>query len=450
MSTPDPAHRIETLIGEWRDQLRRQSVHAADVATLEARLRDQFAHWRDAGLDEDEALQIALGRVADVDRRALGFARRHADRHWSRRAARDDQPGRWTRREGRVAFGLAVLAALLIKLPDLLGLGMEQHEGFYFRNLALFVLPSVAGYLLWQRGVRVSPLPWLAALLVAALAANLHAPMHGDLEALIALHLPIALWLGVGIAHAGGRWRDADARMDFARFSGELFIHYVLMALGGMVLTALMMALFFAIHVDMAPFFARWLLPCGATGALVIATWLADGRRDAVGQVVAMLARLFTPLFALLLLGFLATMAVSGRALDFQRELLIALDLLLVVVTSLVLYVVAARDPSRPAGLFDALQLTLVLAALLVDALALWSIATRISEFGFTPNRVAALGENLLLFANLAGSALLYLGFLRGRVAFARLARWQTVFLPLYAGWAAIVVLAFPLLFGAR
>jgi hypothetical protein len=113
------------------------------------------------------------------------------------------------------------------------------------------------------------------------------------------------------------------------------------------------------------------------------------------------------------------------------------------------LYSISARDPSRPAGAFDVLQIVLVVSALLVDALALTVIVARISEFGFTPNRVAALGENLILLVNLAWSAVLYLRFLRGGVAFSELERWQTGFLPVYAVWAAFVVAVFPLVFGA-
>ena len=67
-------------------------------------------------------------------------------------------------------------------------------------------------------------------------------------EALTALHLPIALWLMVGIAYAGGRWSQVAGRMDFVRFSGELFIYYVLIALGGGVLTAFMAMIFEAIN----------------------------------------------------------------------------------------------------------------------------------------------------------------------------------------------------------
>jgi hypothetical protein len=119
-----------------------------------------------------------------------------------------------------------------------------------------------------------------------------------------------------------------------------------------------------------------------------------------------------------------------------------------VVVLGLLLYSVSARDPRSPPGVFDALQVVLLVSALLTDAVALWAIAARITELGFTPNRVAALGENAILLVNLAWSAVLYVRFLRGRGAFTDLERWQTSYVPVYAVWAAIVVIVFPPLFG--
>ena len=88
------------------------------------------------------------------------------------------------------------------------------------------------------------------------------------------------------------------------------------------------------------------------------------------------------------------------------------------------------------------------LVAALSLATALWAIAARITEFGFTPNRVAALGENVILLVNLTWSAVLYIRFLRGREEFSTLERWQTGYLPIYAAWAAIVVIVFPPVFG--
>ena len=131
-----------------------------------------------------------------------------------------------------------------------------------------------------------------------------------------------------------------------------------------------------------------------------------------------------------------------------DRNVLIAFDLLLAVVLGLLLYSISARDPRSPRGAFDVVQVVLVISALLADAVTLWAIAARITEFGFSPNRVAALGENVILLVNLAWSAVLYLRFLRGRGSFSDLEQWQTDYLPVYATWAAIVVIGFPPVFG--
>ena len=133
-----------------------------------------------------------------------------------------------------------------------------------------------------------------------------------------------------------------------------------------------------------------------------------------------------------------------------KREVLIGFDLLLAVVVGLVLYAASARDPQAPPDFFDGLQLLLVVSALVVDGVALAAIAARLSEFGFTPNRVAALGENLILLVNLAWSAWLYACFLRHRGSFADLERWQIAYLPVYSVWAALVVVMFPPVFGYR
>jgi hypothetical protein len=291
---------------------------------------------------------------------------------------------------------------------------------------------------------------WLAAaFVVAAVLANIYPfAAEGNTEVLTALHLPIALWLVVGVAYAGGRWSEVSGRMDFVRFSGELFIYFVLIGLGGGVLMGFMALIFQAIGIDIEPFFESWLLPCGAAGAVLVASWLVEAKQSVIENMAPVLTRLFTPLFAAVLVTFLATMLFTGRALSMDRDLLIGFDLLLVVVLGLLLYSVSARDPHAPRGPFDFVQVVLLASALLADAIALGAIAARITEFGFTPNRVAALGMNVILLVNLAWSMVLYIRFLRGRGAFAKLERWQTDYLPVYAGWAAFVVIVFPPLFG--
>ena len=463
MSSMDPQERLEEQIERWRRYLsRRQAIHAVDVAELEDHLREQIEALTEAGLATDEAFLIAVKRMGDLDSLSREFAREHSDRLWKQLVTAPAGEGERRgagRREAMVAFGLTVAAALAIKVPALFGLRLGEDAGFYLRNLALFVLPLLTVYFAWKRRLDTRTLLWLAGgFVLAAVFANVYpfAPQDptsgthdpGYTESLTALHLPIALWLLVGIAYAGSRWSEVAGRMDFIRFSGELFIYYVLIALGGGVLTAFMAMTFQAIGVDIEPFFESWLLPCGAAGAVIVASWLVEAKQSVIENMAPVLTRLFTPLFAIALLTFLGALLWTGQGIDIEREVLIVFDLLLLVVLGLLLYSVSARDPRASPGAFDAVQVVLVVSALLADVFALWAIAARISEFGFTPNRVAGLGVNVILLVNLAWSAVLYIQFLRGRGSFASLERWQTRYLPVYAAWAAIVVVAFPPLFG--
>jgi hypothetical protein len=447
---------LEAQIDQWRSYLRgRQAIRSVDVAELEDHLREQVAVLVEAGLAPDEAFLVAVKRMGDLDALSREFAREHADRLWKQLVvvpSDSGEPRARARTDTIVAFCLAVAAAVAIKVPALFGLQVEQDSGFYARNLSLFVLPFLTGYFAWKRRLDPGTIRWLAAAFVAAgVFANVYPfTPQGFTEALTALHLPIALWLVVGVAYAGGRWAQVSGRMDFIRFSGELFIYLVLIALGGAVLAAFMAMIFRAIGVDVEPFFESWLLPCGAVGAVMVGSWLVEAKQSVIENMAPVLARLFTPLFAAVLVTFLGTLVWTGRGVDIERNVLIAFDLLLVVVLGLLLYSISARDPRSPPGAFDVLQVVLVISALLADAVALWAIAARISDFGFSPNRIAALGENVILLVNLSWAAVLYIRFLRRRGSFAALERWQTDYLPVFAAWAAFVVIVFPPVFGYR
>ncbi len=455
MATDERTDALEDQISQWRTYVsRRQAIQPVDVAELEDHLREQVAALRDAGLDDDEAFLVAVKRMGDLDALSREFAREHSDRLWKQLVlvpGDSAQSRREARTEAIVAFGLAVLAAVLIKVPALFGIQIGDDSGFYALNVSLLVLPLVTGYFAWKRRLDARTIGWLGgAFVVAAVFANVY-PFEpgGSTQTLTALHLPIALWVGVvGVAYAARRWRAADGRMDFIRFSGELFIYYVLIALGGGVLMALTAMIFQAIGIDIEPIFESWILPCGAVGAVVVASWLVEAKQSVVENMAPVLTRLFTPLFAAVLVMFVGTVAWTGRAVDVQREVLIAFDLLLVIVLALVLYTISARDPDAPPGAFDVLQVVLIVSALAADAVALWAMATRISELGLTPNRVAALGMNLILLVNLGWSLVLYVRYLRRRGSFDAIERWQTSYVPVYVVWAAFVVIAFPPLFG--
>jgi Domain of unknown function (DUF4153) len=451
---------LEDQIEVWRGHLRRsRAITGSDAEELEDHLREQIASLSGGGLSDDEAFLVAVKRMGAVDALTREFAREHSDRLWKQLVLTGDRgngAAEWSALGGSrkmwVALALAVAAGVAIKLPALFGKDFDGDEAFYMLNASFFTLPFIAAYFAWERPLARSSRLWLTAVFaVAAIVVNLfpYAPSPGaHTQILTALHLPITLWLMVGAAYVGGRWRGSDRRMDFVRFTGELLIYYVLIGLGGGVLIGLTFNLFQAIGIDVEPQVQRWIMPCGVVGATVIATWLVEAKQSVIENMAPVLTRIFAPLFALMLVAFLVTMAWTGQGIDVEREVLIAFDLLLVVVFGLLLYSISARDSESPPGPLDWIHLTLVGTALVVDVLALWAIGTRISDFGFTPNRVAALGENVVLLINLAGSAVLYARFLRGGVTFSRLYHWQTTYLYVLAAWAAVVAFLFPPLFG--
>ena len=449
---------LEEQITLWREYLRHQpAIHASDVAELEDHLRGQVQTLTDSGLEPDEAFLVAVKRMGSLNALSREFAREHSERLWKQLVSNPDagdESGKPARTEWFVVLGLALAAALAIKLPGLFGVHLGGgNEPFYARNISLFVLPLLTGYFAWKRGLNAATCASLAVVFVAAaLFANVYPfeTPRSDTQALTALHLPIALWFVVGLAYVGGRWFTSGGRMDFVRFSGELFIYYVLIALGGGVLTAFTLMMFSAIGIKAQWLAQGWLIPCGAMGAVIVGSWLVEAKKSVIENMAPVLTRLFTPLLTAVLLVFLATMLWTGSPIDVQRAILISFDLLLVLVVGLVLYAASARDPQAPPDFFDWLQLLLVASALAVDAVALSAVASRISEFGFTPNRVAAVGENLILLVNLAGSAWFYARFLRGRGSIAALERWQISYLPVFSLWATLVVIVFPPVFGYR
>jgi hypothetical protein len=283
---------------------------------------------------------------------------------------------------------------------------------------------------------------------LAALVVNLY-PFDADsaTEILVMVHLPVVLWFAVAFPYMGGTVRSHDRRMDFVRFTGEWFIYYVLMALGGGVLLGLTAAILDPTGVIDVEQVFEWVLPSGAAGAVIVAAWLVESKQRVVENMAPVLTMLFTPLFAVMLAGAAVVYALTGFGGAFDRELLGVFYALLVVVLGLVLYGMSARDSSTAAGWMDRVQLVAVGSALVLDVMVLGAMVARIGDLGFTPNRTVALGLNLVLLVNLAGAAWLSVRFLTGRVTFHRLERWQTAYLPVFALWAAAVVAVIPLLF---
>ena len=398
---------------------------SAGVGTSAARLAHEVAALRAVGLSADEAMLVAEHRLG----------------------AADPTPAAGAADGLRTAVLLAAAAGIAVHVVRIAGDAAGLGDGWLGRNAVLLLAPALVVLLGLRRGL--ARRGWLglgAGLALVALAANgvPHVP-GSDTELLAVLHLPVLGWAVVLAAHAGGRVRDADRRIDAVRFSGEAAVLYALMGLGGGVLLALAAGLLSAIGVDAEPLM-EWVLPAGAAGAVVIAGWLAETRPRLGGGLAPVLAQVFTPLFGAMIVLVLVVAVATGAGGRFDRETLALLDVLLVVVLGLAVYGQAARAPGRAAGWDDRLRLVAVAAALLLDLGALGTMLVRVGELGTTPNRIAALGLNVVLLVALGGTAVTLGRALRGRTAMAAVERWQARVVPALVLWAAFVAVVLPLL----
>jgi hypothetical protein len=440
---------VETQIAAWRAHVAKApAVNGRDVDELEDHLRSQIDELSAAGLASDEAFLVAVKRMGELDVVSREFAREHSGRLWKQLFEPEKEAALLG--EGWLdALVLAVSAAVVIQVARLAAGFPDDEPSWFARNLGLFVLPFLAAYFARRR--RLDARGWLltaAPFALAAVLINLYPyDTDSDTEILVALHLPVVLWFVVAFPYMGGTIGSHERRMDFVRFTGEWFIYYVLIALGGGVLMALTAGILQPTGVDVDRV-AQWVMPSGAAGAVVVAAWLVESKQRVIENMAPVLSMLFTPLFAVMLACAAVVYAVAGLGDAFDRELVSVFDALLLVVLGLVLYGLSAREPSTSPSWMDAVQLVAVAFALVLDLLVLGAMIARIGDLGFTPNRTAALGLNLVLLANLAGAAFLSARFLRRRSTLHRLERWQTAYLPVFALWAAAVVVVLPPLFG--
>jgi hypothetical protein len=436
---------LEVQIAEWRAFV---GIDDRDVDELETHLRDQITDLTEAGLADDEAFLIAVKRMGQLDELSREFAREHSGRLWKQLVLSSSEGprvgSRWTE-----AVGFAIAAAIAVQVARLVAGFPQSEPAWLFRNAGLFVLPILAGYFVRRRSLPLR-LGLLTALpfVVAAVVANAYPYDEGSsTELLVATHLPVLGWFVVAHPYMSGILRDHERRMDFVRFTGEWFIYYVLIALGGGVLMGLTALILEPTGSDVAERVIEWVLPSGAAGAVIVAAWLVESKQRIVENMAPVLTMLFTPLFAAMLLAAAAVYAMTGVGSTFDRELLGVLDALLVVVLGLVMYGISAGDPGGPPNWMDRIQLVAVVSALALDGMVLATMVGRIGELGFTPNRTVALGLNLLLLVSLTGTAWLSFRFQTGRGTFHRLERWQTTYLPVFAVWSVCVVIVLPPLF---
>jgi hypothetical protein len=341
------------------------------------------------------------------------------------------------------AIGIGVAAGALVRLPAT----WLTEEWYYPRFAPLWIILSLAAYFLSRRPGRVLIIAG-GVLTLAVVAYVSLLPDHTDSIVMTLVHLPLVLWGYVGIVYLGNAWRDTRSRVRFVRYSGELVILASLLVLGGAVLSGVTIGLFGLIYDSIENWYISNVGILGIAGIPVVATYLYDAVYNRRTAITGVLARVFAPLFLVMVATYLIVTLVEGKNPFVDRSFLITVNGLLLLVVGISVFSMAERARASAVGLTDYVNLALVCVTLLIDVIALSAILFRLASFGFTLNRVTVLGANVIIFGHLVWICRTYIGLVRGRASFAAMERVVGSYLPVYGAWAAIVVFVLPWVFG--
>ena len=144
--------------------------------------------------------------------------------------------------------------------------------------------------------------------------------------------------------------------------------------------------------------------------------------------------------------GFLAALVFFAKDPFNNREELIVFNVLLGAIIAVVVFTFSGSAENHR-SIYNKILLLLSIEALVINSIALSAIIYRLFSFGLTPNRIAVLGANLLLFSNLILITFKLFQFIRKKAEAESVEKSMSDMLPIYAVWAVIVAVLMPLFF---
>lgn len=283
-------------------------------------------------------------------------------------------------------------------------------------------------------------------------------PFQEQYLTLMAMHLPLLAWAGVG-TFLSVEHRDPADRFAFLIKSLEVFIMGGLFVIAGGLFTAISIGLFAALDVDFPEVVQRLFIAGGGGLIPVVAVAVLynpaappaeQAFDEGLSKLVALLMRILLPLTLLVLLVYLAFIPFNFRAPFDNREVLIVYNGMLFAVVALLVGATPISLSELSPRMARWLRLAIVAVAalaLLVSVYALAAIAYRTAIDRLTPNRLAFIGWNVVNI----GLLVLVLLF----QARARMGRWLQGLCRAYSAgtvaygfWTVAMVVALPWLFG--
>ncbi|MFC6997813.1 DUF4153 domain-containing protein [Rufibacter roseus] len=369
---------------------------------------------------------------------------------WHERLNYESDAISWgSRKEFLFVVLLAFVAGLLVKIPSFFPV---DEEYFFPRNISFLVLPFLTAYFAWRSNLSGKKIAFVCAVILVCLLYINFLPNNNQSDTLIlaCIHLPLLLWVVLGVSFSGNELRDYKKRLSFLRFNGDLAVMSAMLVIAGGIMTAITIGLFSLIGFSIEKFYFEYVVAFGLPAVPIVATYLTQSNPQLVNKVSPVIAKLFSPLVLAMLVVYLGAIIFSGKDPYNDREFLLLFNLLLIGVMALIFFSVAESSTKSTSSSAIWILLLLSVVTVVVNGIALSAITFRISEWGITPNRLAVLGGNFLILVHLLlVTVMLFKATIR-KAAVTEVGRAIAVYLPVYFVWTVIVVFLFPLIFGFR
>jgi hypothetical protein len=219
------------------------------------------------------------------------------------------------------------------------------------------------------------------------------------------------------------------------------------MLIAGGLFTAITINLFEVLKVNITTIYFNYFVAIGLSIVPLFAAYLIENNGYLVHKVSPVIARIFTPLVTITLFIYLVTIFFTGTYPTANRDYLLLFNVLLIAVMALILFSLSEIAKHTQQKLNQIILFVLSVLAIIVNGIALASILYRINDFGFTPNRLAVLGGDILILVNLLLVSFNLFKVVKGRVEVEKVESSIALFLPLYFVWTAFVTFGFPILF---
>lgn len=341
---------------------------------------------------------------------------------------------------------LILMGGIIANIPNLTGI---NEENFFSKNIPLIAFSVLTSYFIWRQklDVRKIVLP-IISIVISAIYINWMPDLaQSDSALLVRIHMPLFLWSILGYSFIGANLKNHSKKIDFLKFNGDLIVMCAIILLSCMVFTMITFGLFELINLKIEKFYFQYIAIWWIAAVPMIATYLIQNNPQLINKVSPIIAKIFTPLVFINLLIYLTAVIYTGKYPYNDRNLLLVFNVLLIAVMALILFSVAEAGKSNKGQFNLYILFGLSILTIIINSIALGAISFRIFEYGITPNRIAVLGGNILIFVNLLMVTYQLLNNVKGKVDLEKVETSIAQFLPIYSIWTAIIIFILPFIF---